>query len=457
VGKKQAPRRAEGALGGAIPKLTSYVACRPTPLQAAFLHVRGLEAFFGGAAGGGKSVALLMAALQYVDHPGYAALLVRQSYQMLAQPGGLMARAFEWLAATDAIWKATDHQWRFPSGATLTFRHLQDAGAERNFQGAEYHFIGIDEATDFTEDQYRFLFSRLRRKRDAGVPLRMRAASNPYGPGLEWCHRRFILEGREKGRVFIPARLEDNPHLDRDAYEDSLKELGPVVYRQLRYGDWTIRPEGGLFKREWLDGRFVDPSELPDRLRLCRYWDLASTEAGRGRDPDYTAGVLLGRTDKGTWYLIDVVRRRSSPLEVERLVRSTAERDAEWARTRKYGVPAIRMEQEPGSAGATVIDHYRREVLLQCDFAGVKSTGSKETRAAPVAARAEAGDLWICRDRWNTNFLDELVAFPAGPHDDQVDALAGAYQSLARRTTVVPMPISITRSSPWRVDPVSPW
>ena len=122
---------------------------------------------------------------------------------------------------------ATEHTWRFPSGATLTFRHLAEAGAERNFQGAEYQFIGVDEVTDLTEDEYRFLFARLRRLAGSRVPLRMRAASNPYGPGLEWCHRRFILEAREHDRVFIPAHLEDNPHLDA-SYEDSLKELGPT-------------------------------------------------------------------------------------------------------------------------------------------------------------------------------------------------------------------------------------
>jgi predicted phage terminase large subunit-like protein len=432
------------------PLLSPYIPHRPTPHQTAFLLLEDLEAFYGGAAGGGKSDALLMAALQYVDIPGYAAVLVRETYQMLTQPGGLMSRAREWLAGTDALWIGAEHQWRFPSGATLTFRHMQDAGAERNFQGAEYHFVGIDEVTDLAEDEYRFLFSRLRRHHDSRIPLRMRAASNPYGPGLEWVHRRFVIEGRGKGRVFIPARLEDNPHLDQDSYELSLKELGPLTYKKLRHGDWTARPEGGLFQEGWFTERFLERLGLPEKLHLCRAWDLASTEAGRGSDPDYTAGVLLGRSEDGISYVVDVRRARRSPLEVERLVRATAEDDKAWATERGHHRPTIRIEQEPGSAGAAVIDQFRRKVLAEFTLKGVRSTGTKEVRAGPVAARAEAGELWVCRGGWNTEFLDELVAFPAGSHDDQVDALAAAYDELAKaRQAFVPRPIGLYRPSPW--------
>ncbi len=430
----------------ATPRLTPYIPHHPTPRQAAFLLVSPLEAFYGGAAGGGKSEALLMAALQYVDVPGYAALLVRESYQMLNQPGGLIDRARSWLGGTDAAWNGSEHQWRFPCGATLTFRHLQDAGAELNFQGAEYQFIGIDEVTDLAEGQYRFLFSRLRRGPDSRVPLRMRAASNPCGSGVEWVYRRFIVEAARAGRIFIAARLEDNPHLDQDAYEQSLKQLGSIEYQQLRHGDWTVRPEGGLFRREWFEEQSIDRRELPGALELCRYWDLAATEATRGSDPDYTAGVLLGRSDEGLWYVLDVRRTRATALEVERLVHAMAERDAAWAKESGRPPPAIRMEQEPGSAGIAVIDHYRQQVLAPYDFAGVRSTGSKETRARPVAARCEAGDVWVCRGTWNTEFLDEITAFPMGGHDDQVDALAGAYEQLAQTEAIpIVVPVSILR------------
>jgi predicted phage terminase large subunit-like protein len=414
------------------PRLNRYIPIRPTPKQVAFLLAPHREAFYGGAAGGGKSAALLAAALQFVDVPGYSALLVRRSYMELMQPNGLIDMSKTWLGGTGATWRESDYTWRFPSGATLTFRYLQDARSELAFQGGEYQFIGVDEVTEIDEESYRFLFSRLRAKAGSTIPLRMRAASNPHGPGVEWVHRRFIVEARAAGRLYIPAMFEDNPYLDLESYELSLGELPPGLRERLRYGDWTLRPEGGLFRRDWFEERFIEAHQLPEGLSLCRFWDLASTEAIVGRsDPDHTAGMLLGRDAAGIWYVIDVVRTRSTPLGVERLVKHTAEQDRSFARYRDWQSPAIRMEQEPGSAGKALVDFYSRQVLGPFDFRGVASTGSKEARAAPVSARAEAGHIHICRGRWNGDFLDELCAFPQGRHDDQVDALSGAYAALA--------------------------
>ncbi len=84
------------------------------------------EAFYGGAGGGGKSEALLMGALQYVDTPGYAALLLRRTFADLALPGALMSRAQEWLSGTQAHWRDEGKTWHFPSGATLTFGYMEN-------------------------------------------------------------------------------------------------------------------------------------------------------------------------------------------------------------------------------------------------------------------------------------------------------------------------------------------
>jgi predicted phage terminase large subunit-like protein len=413
------------------PRLNRYIPIRPTPKQVAFLLAPHREAFYGGAAGGGKSAALLAAALQFVDVPAYSALLVRRSYMELMQPNGLIDMSKSWLGGSGAVWRESDYTWRFPSGATLTFRYLQDARSELAFQGGEYQFIGVDEVTEIDEDAYRFLFSRLRTKAGSTIPLRMRAASNPHGPGVEWVHRRFILEGRPAGRLYIPAMFEDNPHLDLESYEESLSELPPGIRERLRHGDWTARPEGGLFRRTWFTSWFIDQHQLPVRLSLCRFWDLASTEAVGHSDPDHTAGVLLGRDSDGLCYVIDVVRTRSTPHGVQQLVKDTAEKDRSFARYHDWDPPAIRMEQEPGSAGKAIVDTYSRHVLPAYDFKGVPSTGSKVIRATPLSAQAEAGHITICRGPWNTDLLDELCAFPHGRYDDQVDALSGAYAVLA--------------------------
>ncbi len=198
-----------------------------------------------------NSDALLMAALQYVEQPGYSAILFRRTYTDLSLPGALMDRAAEWLSATDARWEAARKTWVFPSGATLAFGYLEGARDHYRYQGAEFQYVGFDELTEFTEAQYRFLFSRLRRLEGSKVPLRMRAASNPGGVGHEWVRRRFLDEGESAGRIYIPARLEDNPYLDAEQYEHSLAQLDPVTRAQLRYGDWEARAAGGMFQREW--------------------------------------------------------------------------------------------------------------------------------------------------------------------------------------------------------------
>ena len=125
------------------PRLTKYIPHLPTSKQTAFLLLQGREALYGGAAGGGKSDALLMAALQYVDIPGYAAILFRRTFRDLALPGALMTRAESWLTGTDARWNDEEKTWHFPSGATITFGYLEAEKDKFRYQSAEFQFIGF--------------------------------------------------------------------------------------------------------------------------------------------------------------------------------------------------------------------------------------------------------------------------------------------------------------------------
>jgi hypothetical protein len=187
-----------------------------------------------------------MAALQYVDVPGYAAVLFRRTYTDLSLPGAIMSRAQEWLANTDAKWNDNEKQFTFPSGAVLTFSYLKGPNDKFRYQSAEFQFVGFDEITQFPEDDYTYLMSRLRRPSVgplSKVPLRARAAANPGGVGHVWVKKRFV-DGRSPDRVFIPSSLDDNPHLDQETYEQSLSLLDPITHAQLRHGDWAIRPPG---------------------------------------------------------------------------------------------------------------------------------------------------------------------------------------------------------------------
>jgi len=386
----------------------------PTSKQTEFLLIPDRECLYGGAAGGGKSEALLAGALQYVDVPDYAALLLRRTYSDLSLPGALMDRASDWLTNTPAKWSSVDKTWTFPSGATLTFGYLESEKDKYRYQSSEFQYIGFDELTQFSESQYTYMFSRLRRLGRSRVPIRMRSGSNPGGVGHEWVKNRFI-----KGdKLFIPARLEDNPHLDQEEYLKSLSELDPITRKQLLEGDWSATLKGDLFNRNWF--QIVD--DYPRDARLVRHWDLAATRAGKGSDPDYTVGLLLGEKD-GIYYVIDIQRMRGTPMEVERRVEQTAHLD---------GVEVVvSMEEEPGSSGKNTSSYYRR-LLAGYTFKAVRPTGSKRVRASPVSSQAEVGNIKIVRGRWNKAFLDELVMFDEGAHDDQVDALSGAFEYLTR-------------------------
>ena len=234
--------------------MNGFIPHVPTTRQAAFLLLNCLEAFYGGAGGGGKSDALLMGALQYADVPGYNALIIRRNLSDLSLPNALMDRAHAWLRRRrDARWIENKKQWTFSSDATLTFGYLESERDADRYASAEFDFIGVDEVTQFPEKQYLDLFARLRKPRcvrcdfeeeyrqhreevhqrqqkqcnvclelhrgwlrisrgmlphleAAHIPLRMRSASNPGNVGHDWVRRRFVARtgAPARDRLFIP-------------------------------------------------------------------------------------------------------------------------------------------------------------------------------------------------------------------------------------------------------------
>lgn len=176
-------------------------------------------------------------------------------------------------------------------------------------------------------------------------------------------------------------------------------------------------PEGLLFATTAIETIAAAPAEA----RRVRAWDLAATARTHGGDPDYTAGVRLARTPQGRFVVEDVVRLQGGPGAVEAAIRATASRDGE-------GIP-IALPQDPGQAGRAQVLYLTRQLAGYVIHASPE-TGAKATRAAPVAAQVEAGNLAVLRAPWNPAFLDELRDFPAGSKDDQVDALSRAFSYL---------------------------
>jgi predicted phage terminase large subunit-like protein len=363
-----------------------------------------------------------MGALMFAEIPGYNSILFRRTFQDLALPESLMDRSLQWLSGTEAHWNASTHTWTFPSTARLSFGYLENDQDKFRYQSAEFQYIGFDELTQFTEDQYRFLFSRLRRLKTASVPLRMRSASNPGNIGHDWVKQRFMIEGMKKGRLFVPAKLADNPYLDQASYIRSLNQLDPITRKQYLEGDWTAKHGGGKFKREWFE--IVD--NAPAEAARVRYWDMAATTAKQGKDPDYTVGVRLALKD-GFYYIEDIQRFRETPAVVEMRIHQTIQLDTDELKQTNQAITTY-MECEPGSEGISLVDHYARNILLGFDFRSNKTTGNKELRANPVSSAAEQKRIKLVRGGWISDFLDEAEGFPMGAHDDQVDALSGAFE-----------------------------
>lgn len=176
--------------------------------------------------------------------------------------------------------------------------------------------------------------------------------------------------------------------------------------------------DGGFFKWAWFEKAFVDAA--PVNLVRVRYWDTAGTEGGG----DWTVGVLMGRCEAGLYWILDVTRGQWSPGRRATEMRAAAERDG----------PAVRqwLERESGVGGADRTRDLTR-TLAGFPVSVEPATGSKEFRAEPFAAQCEAGNVRVVRAPWNKTLLDELLGFPTGAHDDQVDAASGAFNKLANR------------------------
>jgi phage terminase large subunit-like protein len=465
-----------------------YIPHWPTPKQWAFLGAgigeqKGVdnpevhEALYGGAAGGGKSDALLMAVAQYAwPHPEFSAACFRRTAQDLMNPGALLDRAMAWWLPTGVVWNGTKSIFTFPNGAKVKMGHMSQPEAHLDHQGAEYHCTVWDELTQHpTSKQYTFVgLSRVRRLHNCKIPLRTLCGSNPGGPGHVWVKERFItgFSDLETGRwvdprLYVPATLDDNPFLDRAAYTRTLMHFHPTLRKQLLRGDWDVREPGDYFRAIWF-GRFLDSVEDAvdaNDKHVVRWWDLAASE---DEHASKTAGVKMARLRSGVRTIEHAVSFRLTP----------GARNARIAQIAVADGPEVvqGFEVEPGSGGiAQVLDleklmktigrrsTYKRPKVEMPALEGKLlvvnplAERGKTGRAIPVAAclerghqrRGECGDTgepWWGKDEgrglesqrdglriyagpWLQSYLDAVEGFP-GAGLDEGDATSAAWAYL---------------------------
>ncbi|MCC3304916.1 phage terminase large subunit [Sneathiella sp. HT1-7] len=431
---------------------------QPGP-QEMFLGTPADIAIYGGAAGGGKSFALLMEPLRHMAQGEFKAVIFRRTSKQVKNEGGLWDASAALYGTIGGRAKESELSWKFPSGASISFGHLEHEKNKYDWQGSELAFIGFDELTHFTETQFFYLLSRNRstgRARpyvrgtcnpdadswvadfirwwidpETGYPVPGRSGQLRWfvrdEDSLIWGDDKRALELAHPGQVaksvtFIAASIDDNRILmERDpGYRANLAALSSIDRERLLKGNWKIRPAAGAyFRRSWFS---VVPM-APVEARRVRGWDLAASHMEPGTSPDWTVGARLARDASGVFYVEHIERLRGTPNEVERAIRNLAMSDGRETQ--------IALPQDPGQAGKAQVQALVR-LLAGFRIKSQPVTGSKVVRAMPFSSQAEAGNVRLVAGPWNADFLNELENFPTGRHDDQVDAVCEAFHALTQ-------------------------
>lgn len=426
----------------------------------ALTHIR--ELLFGGAAGGAKSDALLMAALQYVDTPGYNAIIFRKTFPRLEST--LIGRAKSWLLSRKTwllsekvFWNDKRHEFTFPSGAKLRFGYLDNPDDRWEYQGTEYQFFGFDELTEFAlpdddNNVYLFMNRSARQTDDVGLPIRFRAASNPGNIGHHAVKKRFITPEAEEaikngvnrifetpeGRIFIPSRIADNPSIDEEEYRKGLWEMAPVTRERMMNGDWSVMPYG-LIKAEWLKYKYTMQGDYirfhdADGNQFCvinqlncrriitvdtRGTSKEITKESKGKPYSWTVAQVwdIARGPLGKTFLVlrHVWRARSTFTETCAKLESMYR---EWK-------PII-VKVENRSMGDAIWDSLRNKISIDT----MEPNGDKATRASRLLTMLEAGQVFLPRDEgtWKPILEAEWLGWQGHDEEtnDQVDAAAYA-------------------------------
>ena len=424
---------------------------------------------YGGAAGGGKTYALLLEMLRHKDIKNFGAVIFRKNFTQITAEGGLWDSSVKlYTQVPDAEQrKSPKLHWKF-KGGKLAFAHLDREEDLQAWQGTEIAYLGFDELTHFSRHQFLYMLSRNRStcgvkpyvratcnpdsdswvadfvswwiNQDTGYPIRERSGVVRYmcvindviywGDTPEDLASNHGINPEEcKSVTFIASKLEDNKILMKSdpSYLSNLKAMTEVDMERLLYGNWKIKAQAGrYFKRTQIpiDGYY---EKIPDDvIYWCRAWDLAATDEDENGDADYTAGVLIGIRKNNRYIVADVINKQVKAGDVEKLIRMTAISDR-----KKYGFSyRVRIPQDPGGAGKIVAKQYLNG-LSGFDVKAEPVSGSKELRATPFAAQWQNGFVDVLIAEWNEMYFSQLESFPESKHDDMVDASSDAFNELS--------------------------
>lgn len=449
--------------------LTEAVEIKPQPgPQEHFLSSPADIVIYGGAAGGGKTWALLLEPLRHISNPNFGCVIFRRTFPEITNEGALWDEAMKIYPLFGAVPKIGNLSFTFPSGATVSFSHMQYEHDKFKWQGSQVALIGFDEVTHFSQSQFFYMLSRNRSM--SGVRPYMRATTNPDAESwvsefISWwidedsgfpipersgVIRWFIREGSTtiwadhpsdlksrlidmavpKSVTFIPASVYDNRKLlsTDPGYLSNLAALPLVERERLLKGNWKIRPSSGkIFNREWFE--IVESPPEAGGVE-CRFIDFAGTQQQiKGDDPDYTACVLMRKVGD-TYYVLHCLAMRKSVADTEKTIRLLVRNDARRAEENgcRY---MLRWEIEPGSAGIREAGRLM-SLFPGLDRKGVPSKGDKILRARPLSSMAEMGFVKVVKGAWNEEWLAHMHHQPDIGHDDIMDASAGAFNVLEK-------------------------
>ena len=378
---------------------------KPQPRQAEFMRRNEYEVLYGGAAGGGKSDAIVAEALRQVNNPNYRAIIFRKTYPQCRELIIKSMRIYQ-KAYPEAKYNGSEHFWQFPSGAKIYFGSMPNSLSYLNYQGLSYSYIAFDELTHFTQEEYEYLISRNRADGE-GLRVYIRATANPGGIGHGWVKERFItpvppgtpqeikMDVRDKSgntisvnrkRIFIPSSVFDNKELLKNDpnYLANLAMLPEAKKKALLYGDWDSY-EGQVFTefKDNPDGydnhlwtHVINPFKIPDSWKRYRSFDYGYTKpfAVQWWAVDYDGRAYLYRQLYGCTDTANT-GQKLEPSEIARKIR-----EIEGETERGHSITGI---ADPaiwdGSHGAdgTIITLFERE--------GIYFEKGKNTRLSGLA------------------------------------------------------------------------